>query len=158
MAVGARRMNQSTGSPPKKKPARKKRDPMELVKSKLKGLYEKYVEKDAVAESYEDELVEVLTVLKRLKQEGGEFVTSDGQFEVSATVVSGSRLIVDEAALKEKIGAAAYNKLTTPKLDMRKVEAALALNQLSEKHLAECSEEKPNKEYIRWTPKKVKPS
>lgn len=65
------------------------------------------------------------------------------------TLVEGTSTFVDEEKLKQRIGVQAFNKLTTPQLDMRKVEAAVTMGTLDEADLAECTEEKPIKPYLR---------
>lgn len=67
------------------------------------------------------------------------------------TLVSGETTKVDEDALRERIGARAYNKLTDRKLNLKKVEKAVVDGALPLEVLSAVSEVKPRASYPRLT-------
>lgn len=67
------------------------------------------------------------------------------------TLVSGETTKIDEAALRERIGARAFNKLTDRKLSLRKVEQAVVDEVLPLEVLVAVSEIKPRASYPRLT-------
>jgi len=134
-----------------KKAPVKKRDPMELILSRLNDLYARYMVKQSADAEYKLEQSDAIEVLDRFQQD--TVTWSDDYTQITATVVRGVVLDVDEEKLKAAVGSKTWAKLQTPKLDMRKLEAAVALGEITPDTLAECSEEKPRAAYIRWTAK-----
>lgn len=65
------------------------------------------------------------------------------------SVVASNTVKVDEEALRERIGARSFNKLTRRKLDLTKVSAAVAEGALDAAVLAEVSEVKARATYPR---------
>lgn len=68
-----------------------------------------------------------------------------------ATVVSGETTTIDADALRAKIGARAFNKLTVRKVDMKKVEEALDNGSLTPAVVAEFTTVKARATYPKLT-------
>lgn len=67
------------------------------------------------------------------------------------TVVSGETTKIDEFLLRAAIGGRAYNSLTVRKLDMKKVEKAIADGTLSVEVLADVAEVKSRAKFLKIT-------
>ena len=78
----------------------------------------------------------------------------DDGIKIKGTVVKGTSLNINALKLKKKLGATAFNKLTTRTLDMNKLEAAIAEGVIDPKTVSACSTEEPKKPYIRITQRK----
>jgi hypothetical protein len=76
-----------------------------------------------------------------------------GTKTISATIVAGSKLVIDELGLKKAVGAAMWNKLTSRILDRKKLDAFIASGEVSADTVAKCSEEHPIAPYLRLTTK-----
>lgn len=72
---------------------------------------------------------------------------------LTGTLVEGSTVVVNQERLKKLLGSARWSKVTTPTLDMAKLEAAVASGLITAEEVAECSDEVPKAAYIRVTVK-----
>lgn len=77
----------------------------------------------------------------------------DGE-SVSATLVEGERLVIDEALLISKLDKRQLGKIMKPVVDRELLEAAVKLGHISADLVASCSEMKPSAAYIKFTEKK----
>ena len=68
---------------------------------------------------------------------------------IKATKVQGVRTIINEGALKSKLGAKRWEHVSTRVLDKKKLEAHIATGEVDPLAVAECSTEQPNKPYIK---------
>ena len=82
-------------------------------------------------------------VLEQLKDAGKtkHRVPWDETNDVVATIRERDNSKIDPERLKKAIGAKQFNKLTTPQLDMAKVEASIQLGELDANIVAQCTEE-----------------
>lgn len=80
-------------------------------------------------------------------------VKQHGWRMITGTVVEGTTLTVNQERLKKLLGASRWRKVTTPTLDMAKLEAAVAEGLVTPEEVAECSDEVPKAAYIRVTAK-----
>ncbi len=71
-----------------------------------------------------------------------------------ATVVKTSSYAWNETGLKKALGARVFNKLTTAKLDKKKLEAALVSGEIDPRVAAAHAVEKEGAAFIRFTEKK----
>lgn len=85
---------------------------------------------------------------------GEPIVVDDGDEEVRGTPIFGGTVVLDEGKLKRRVGAEKFNKVTVQVLDKKKLEAAMLTGLIPTEWVAECSEEKPSKPYIRITRKR----
>ena len=77
----------------------------------------------------------------------------DSEIRITGTRVEGTTLIFDEARLRKALGQRGWNAVSTRTLDRSKLEAAVADGRVDPRTVAECSEERPKKAYIRLTEK-----
>ena len=71
---------------------------------------------------------------------------------IKVTKVQGIRTIIDEISLKKKLGAKAWEHVSTRVLDKMKLEAHIATGEVDPLVVAECSTEQPNKPYLKLSP------
>lgn len=71
---------------------------------------------------------------------------------IKVTKVQGIRTIIDEISLKKKLGAKAWEHVSTRVLDKKKLEAHIATGEVDPLVVAECSTEQPNKPYLKLSP------
>lgn len=115
-------------------------DHLEYELSKLREL------KHAQAELEADLEIQTQLVYQMLTDMGFKSKTADGH---RFTIVQAERTKIDEVSLKKAIGARAFNKLATAKLDQNKVKQALAEGALDPVLLSQHSENVLNKPSIR---------
>lgn len=72
--------------------------------------------------------------------------TSSG---TAATLVEAARIVIDEERLKKALGADLWNKVTKRVLDKSALEDQMAQGVVDPVVVAQCSDEKPNKPYLR---------
>lgn len=82
---------------------------------------------------------------------GAEKLSAWNVDRVTATVVTGERISIDEVMLRKKIGAAAYRKLCSLALDKKLLEDAMASGDIDPNVVAACTTLTSNKPYIRLT-------
>jgi len=116
-----------------------------------------------------DELVETLaawkaakrdaeTEIKRLESELIEALESQGKSKVvthraTATVVRATRLHIDEERLRQQVDDDTWGRITRQVVDRDKLESAVALDLVNPEVVADCTEERPNKPYVKVTDK-----
>ena len=101
--------------------------------------------KDEVLAEYakaEEALVQIM------QEHGVKSVTGT---EAKGTLIEGTRIVIDEAALKKRLGAGMWDKITKQVIDKEKLEARIAVGDIPATAVAVCSEEFPNKPYVRVT-------
>lgn len=76
---------------------------------------------------------------------------------ITGTLVAPESVRMDEAKLRKLVGAAAWKKVTTPVLDQKKLQKAIADGVVSIEDVSACSEVKHSAPYVRITDKE-KPS
>lgn len=79
------------------------------------------------------------------------YTVKDGGKVRKVTYVQNTTTVVNEDSFKKEIGARAFNKLTTAKLDRKKLEAALDTGEVDPIILGKHTETKPSKAFIRYT-------
>lgn len=89
-------------------------------------------------------------VERRLLMHVDESVKTIVADTITATVIRGSRLIIDEDRLKKQLGATIWNKITQKVLDKQRLEAAIALGDIDPNTVAMVSEERQNKPYFKF--------
>lgn len=90
------------------------------------------------------------SILDTLDELGESTVTvSTPNGPLKATRVQNSSIRMDEAALKSKVGAKLWSKITTLVLDKKKLEAFVASGEIDPLVVAECSQEVTSKPFIR---------
>ena len=95
--------------------------------------------------------------LQPLMEDYAKKIRVDFDSETNATVSLKERdnSQIDAEMLKKKLGAKAYNKLTSPVLDEAKVEAAIQLGEIDANVVASCmNEHKTNYLEVRFTQKR----
>lgn len=93
-------------------------------------------------------------VIVAMQEEGVKTITvEDGPDNILGTWVQGTRITIDEARLRKELGAAAFDKLCSKKLDGQLLEEAIAKGQIDATLVASCSNEAPNKPYVKLTVK-----
>lgn len=70
---------------------------------------------------------------------------------IKGTLVEAERVIIHEDQLQSALGATWWKKVTKPVLDKEKLEAFVATGQIDASVVAQASELKPNKPYVRIT-------
>lgn len=85
-------------------------------------------------------------IVDAMQQIGKKSISAQG---VKGTLVEGTTVNIDEDALKKALGAKTWGKVTKQVLDKAKLEAAVVIGDVDEVVVAQCSEEKPRKPYIR---------
>lgn len=113
------------------------------------------MQRDAAEAEYADAQEDLVKLMGKQVSATGKFVYEGDIHEIKATVVAGTRIITDEPALKKKLGARVWDRVTTKKLDKAKLEDAIATGEVDATVVAACSEEIPNKVYIRPTIKRM---
>ena len=96
------------------------------------------------------------TAIDIMDAEGMATHSWTGEDGVAAKValVKASTMVFDEAKLKKAVGAEAWKKITTPKLDKDLLEAAIKMGVVDANTVAACTEERPKKPYLKFTEKK----
>jgi hypothetical protein len=85
----------------------------------------------------------------------GEKVQADfGDETLTGTLVAGEDVKLDAGKLKRRVGAERFNKVTTPVVDRKKLEAAMLTGLIAPEWVAECSEVVSRKKYILITRKR----
>lgn len=80
-------------------------------------------------------------------------VTTDDGTTISVVLVQSERLVIDEARLKTEVGSKIWEKVSTRSLDRKKLDAAIALGDISTTTLGKVSEIHQNNPYLRITEK-----
>lgn len=117
----------------------------------LPALLDEYQELKAKADEIQEALEaardQLVTAMQKLGAKSTSVQLPDKL--VKGTLIEVSRIVINEPALKKKIGAEMWNKVTKRVLDKPKLEAAMALGEVDPNTVASVSEEVPNKPYIR---------
>ena len=88
---------------------------------------------------------------KMEREQRKTYTVRDGGKYRKVTYVQNTTTVVNEDGLKKEIGARAFNKLTTAKLDRKKLETALTDGTIDPFTVGKHTEEKPSKAFIRYT-------
>jgi hypothetical protein len=101
--------------------------------------------------------------LDKVEQRLVSAMDSKGQKSVSAqngdvkgTLVTGSRMVIDEEKLKKSLTASQWRAVSKSVLDKEKLEASMVVGTVDPNTVAAATEEKDNKPYIRVTGKVTK--
>lgn len=92
---------------------------------------------------------DAIALMKKMNRKSVSF--QRGKRHYRGTLVAGSRMILDEARLKKRVGLAIWRKITSLRIDQAKLEAAIANGTIKSAVVADCTSEVPNKEYVRVT-------
>jgi hypothetical protein len=111
--------------------------------------------KDAAEIEYADAQDDLIKLMGSAKTATGKFVFDGIIHEIKATIVAGSRIVCDESALKKRLGVRMWDRVTMKKLDKAKLEEAIAQGEVDATIVAACSEEVPNKVYVKPTIKQM---
>lgn len=76
---------------------------------------------------------------------------SDGEHKASSTVVRSKTTTYNEDRLKKRLGATLWNKVTTRKLDEKKLAAYVKAGDIETSVVAEAITETPRKPYVKVT-------
>lgn len=68
---------------------------------------------------------------------------------LKATRMQNTSLVFNEPALRKRLGSVLWNKVSTRSLDKRKLEQQIAEGNIAAQILAECSEEKTTKPFVK---------
>lgn len=109
----------------------------------------------AATNEWKTRQVDVLADMEELDAQSFSYENDVGE-KVRVTRVQGTSINVDEAMLKKKLGARAFNKLTRPVLDPTKLEDAISDGSVDPVIVSECSEEVKLSPYIKVTAKAKK--
>lgn len=91
-------------------------------------------------------------LIKMMETDGVQSIDADfPDATVKATVVGGTLIVLDEVKLKKKLGVALWKKLQKTSLDRQLLEDAIGRGQVQASVVAECSEEKQKKPYVKFT-------
>ena len=94
---------------------------------------------------------DIVELLQKAKQTST--TVEAGGKRVQAALVAGSSVVLDEDKLKNRLGAALWNKITTRALDRKKLDAFIASGEVKVTDVAACSDERPKSPYIKITQK-----
>ena len=105
-----------------------------------RALAKKYADAKNSEKEFETHRKEIGRQLLPLMEDGPKKIKLDFDSETTATVSVKERdnSKIDPEKLKKKLGAQAYNRLTTPVLDEAKVEAAIQLGEVDANVVASC--------------------
>lgn len=137
----------------------KGKTPQEQVEEKIKIYLREFAEiREKRKEFKKEETWRQQDIVSFMKDAGRSTITTDydGAQEVRGTLVTRSRITINEEKLKKELGAKQFNKLTERVLDEDKLEEAIKNDEVDPNIVAKCSEEKVS-EYIRTTIDKKDP-
>jgi hypothetical protein len=116
-------------------------------------LVREYADAQTVAKAAQEKVDALKAdLLAALGEEGGKAKVSlpDGH-SISASIVQGSSVRIDEDRLRKAVGAVVWGKITTRVLDKRKLDAFIASGEVKPVTVAKVSEEVPTAPYPRIT-------
>ena len=123
------------------------------LRTKLRAKVESFdLKKVAAAELSADIRMiqdEILHLLDEAGLSSFSYEDEDAGLRVKATRVQAVKLVFDEPKLKKALGAKLWKTVTTAALDESKLESAVAEGRIDPMTLAENSEEKQNRPYIK---------
>lgn len=111
--------------------------------------------RDEADEEFQQAQEDLIKLMGTQKSKSGTFVWGGDIHEITATIVAGERIITDEPALKKRLGASMWDRVTVKKLDKTKLEDAIAQGEVDATVVAACCEAIPNKVFIRPTIKRM---
>lgn len=129
-------------------PVYAKPDELEVAISTLSNLKEQSAHINEQMKSTQAQIIDLMAERKT-----SSHVVRSGVRRITATIVRGSRLVLDEPALKKRLGADMWNKVTTRVLDRKKLDAFVASGEIDANEIAAASEEVDNAEYVKITVK-----
>jgi hypothetical protein len=97
-------------------------------------------------------LADLLVSLKRKNVE-----TQVPEGVVTTVLIQNTADVIDEAALRKRIGAAAWKKVTRPVLDAGLLEAAIANGEVDANAVAQCTETRTSKPFVKVAAKVAAP-
>jgi len=106
-------------------------------------------ERDALDKKIKDLQNDLIGVLDKNGEKSATVEVEGRRFKI--TKVQSSSMVIDEASLKRVLGEKGWMKVSTRILDRRKLESAIATDEIDPVLVAECSEEKLGAPYVRLT-------
>lgn len=103
-----------------------------------------------------DEMVTAITedLVAAMKKEGTTTLKCrDDKDAITGTLVEATRVLIDEDRLKKNLGARMWDRVTKKVLDKPKLEDAIARGDVDPNVVAQCSEVKANRPYVKVTTK-----
>lgn len=113
--------------------------------ARIKAFHEKKRQAKALSEAIAEDQAAILDMM------GGEVGAEHKVDGLKAKIVQATSIVVDEQALRKRVGAAMWNKITTRILDRKKLDAYLATGELKPTTIAAVSTEKENAPYVKIT-------
>ena len=108
---------------------------------------------DIIAAQIKDRQVELLAQLDSKEIERLVVNDEEDGITITGTIVRSASVILDEPALKKKVGASKWKSITSLVLDKKKLDAAVSAGDISITDVAAASTESPRAPYIRVTVK-----
>lgn len=103
-------------------------------------------------EAAKEREAKLLAIYDELGEKSITVTTASGEI-VTGTMVQGERVVFNDAALKKKLGATMWNKVTERVLDKRKLEDQIAAGAVETADVAAASTTTKNKPYVKVTVK-----
>ena len=136
-----------TTKPKKSLPLRKRRNnsPEENLR-RIAALKRKQAE---LAEQVSQRQDELMMQMEEMGVESVDFKDEETDAHITGTIVRGTIVTMDEPALKKKLGATVWNKISTAMLDKKKLDVAIQNGSVSETDVAASAVIKAKKPYIK---------
>ena len=122
-----------------------------LLQDKLKEFYESKVKSEGWERTRKLRQSACVELFDGHEEDTTEFDYGVIPESYKATCVKSETVKIDEAGLKEKLGEEVWEQITTPKLDMKKLESLVATGDIDPELVAHYSSIVPRTPYIKIT-------
>lgn len=137
----------TTSKQKKTLPLRKRRnDSPEENLRRIAALKRKAAE---IAEQISERQDQLMSQMEELGVDSVDFKDDESDAHITGTIVRGTIVTMDEPALKKKLGATVWNKISTAMLDKKKLDVAIQNGSVSETDVAASAVIKAKKPYIK---------
>jgi len=133
----------------KKLPLRKRRN--NTPEENLRRIAALKRKQSQIAEQIDKRQAELLEQMDAAEITKLEYRDEDEDVLITGTLVRGETVTMDETALKKKVGASVWNKISTSMLDRKKLDVAIQAGDVSETDVAASAVIKQRKPFVKVT-------
>jgi hypothetical protein len=119
------------------------------TEEKMHSLYELKISMEEAGKEAKVLQEEIIKDLSAANRRSYSFIDPRTGHKIGFTIVQNEPLVIDEAALAKKVGAAMWKKITTRVLDRKKMDAYIASGEISATTVSNVSTTKQSAPYLR---------